>query len=90
MATLAYKHRPPSLKIVDNGRFDSVSDSPLFSPTVPPSVKTKLHHWPSREVANELCVMDAELIRSIKPEELEGGAWMKEDKVNMKPEFIYS
>ena len=39
--------------------------------------KTKLHHYDPQEVAQELCLMDSELLRKIKPQELEGGSWMK-------------
>ncbi len=41
----------------------------------------KLHSFNPREVAEELCLLDAELLRKIAPSELEGGVWMKKDKV---------
>ena len=41
----------------------------------------KLHHLPPREVAEELTLMDAELLRKIQPSELEDGAWMDKTKV---------
>ena len=41
----------------------------------------KLYLYGSREVAEELSVMDSELLRKINPEELQNGAWMKKDKV---------
>ncbi len=47
-----------------------------------PVVKTKLHCYQPEEVAEELCLMDAELLRKIRSEELENGAWMKKDKVS--------
>ena len=46
------------------------------------SVK-KLHQFSPKEVAEELSLMDAELLRKIAPEELENGAWMKRDKVDL-------
>ena len=51
------------------------------SPGCPAPVRKKLLCYPPREVAQELCLMDAELLRKIQPEELEHGAWMKKDKV---------
>ena len=41
----------------------------------------KLYLYSSLEVAEELCVMDGELLRKIDPEELSNGAWMKKNKV---------
>ena len=41
----------------------------------------KLFSYNAREVAEELCLLDAELLRKIGPSELEGGVWMKKDKV---------
>ena len=41
----------------------------------------KIHHLPPREVAQELTLMDAELLRRIQPSELEDGAWMDKTKV---------
>ena len=37
----------------------------------------KLHLCPAREVAEELTLMDAEMLRRISPDELKNGAWMK-------------
>ena len=45
--------------------------------------KLKLHQFRPREVADELSLMDAELLRKICPEELEGCAWMKHDKASL-------
>lgn len=59
------------------------------SPHVPGSdknqlrVEQKLHHLPPRELAEELTLMDAELLRKIQPRELEDGAWMDKDKVSL-------
>ena len=39
----------------------------------------KLHHYSSREVAEELCLMDGEILRKIDPSELHNGAWMKKE-----------
>ena len=36
---------------------------------------------PARQVAEELLLWDAEMLRKIAPLELEGGAWMKKNKV---------
>ena len=50
-----------------------------------PQVARKLHHLPPREVAEELTLMDAELLRRIQPSELEDGAWM--DKISKVSRF---
>ena len=39
----------------------------------------RLHHYRSREVAEELCLMDGEILRKIDPAELHNGAWMKKE-----------
>lgn len=50
------------------------------SPVVVPD--KKLHSYNAKEVADELCLLDSELLRNIKPSELEGGVWMKKDQVS--------
>ena len=75
------KARPPSLVVYTTELLatpDSLGDTPLASPT---TRRTKLHQFSPREVADELCLLDAELLRRIATTELEGGAWMKKDKV---------
>lgn len=42
----------------------------------------KLHLYDSLEVAEELTMLDSELLRKIDQEELQNGAWMKKDKVS--------
>jgi hypothetical protein len=39
----------------------------------------RLHYYRSREVAEELCLMDGEILRKIDPSELHNGAWMKKE-----------
>ena len=39
----------------------------------------KLHQYRSRVVAEELCLMDGEILRKIDPAELHNGAWMKKE-----------
>ena len=39
----------------------------------------RLHHFSSRAVAEELCLLDGEMVRRIEPEELHNGAWMKKE-----------
>lgn len=41
----------------------------------------KLHTFPAKEVADEMTLLDARLLRLIKSSELEDGVWMKKDKV---------
>ena len=43
--------------------------------------RRKLNEYRGREVAEELCLMDSELLRKIDTAELQNGAWMKKDKV---------
>lgn len=43
--------------------------------------KAKLFGFPARDVAEEMTLLDAGLLRLIKASELEDGAWMKKDKV---------
>ena len=43
----------------------------------------KLHEYSSREVAEELCLIDSELLRKIDTNELRNGAWMKKEKVSL-------
>ena len=44
--------------------------------------KNKLCNFPPRDVAEEMTLLDAGLLRLIKASELENGAWMKKDKVS--------
>ena len=39
----------------------------------------KLHQFSSRSVAEQLCLLDGEILRRIEPEELHNGAWMKRE-----------
>ncbi|XP_064400571.1 uncharacterized protein LOC135346767 isoform X2 [Halichondria panicea] len=54
-------------------------DSDDHSPSGPSGEPRKLHQFPPKEVAEELSLMDAQLLRKIGPEELQNGAWMKKD-----------
>ncbi len=54
----------------------------FVQPSTPPPPVARLHQQPPRCVATELCIMDGELLRKISPTELEGGKWMKADKVS--------
>lgn len=42
-----------------------------------------LHLFTPSEVAEELALRDAEMLRRITPEEIRDGAWMHEDKASM-------
>jgi len=44
--------------------------------------KSKLYGFSAKDVAEEMTLMDAGLLRLIKASELEDGAWMKKDKVS--------
>ena len=46
-----------------------------------PKRTDKLHVAPPREVAGELTLMDAEILRRIDTAELENGAWMDKERV---------
>ena len=58
--------------------------------------RKKLNEYRSREVAEELCLMDSELLRKIEPAELQNGAWMKktrsveERRVEEREREVYS
>ena len=58
---------------------------PSLPPPPPPPPQPKkprrLCEMPARQVAEELLLWDAEMLRRIAPLELEGGAWMKKNKV---------
>ena len=56
----------------------SVSPPPLLEVFTEPDT-WKLHHFSSSEVAEELCLMDGEMLRKIDPEELHNGTWMKKE-----------
>ncbi len=44
---------------------------------------SKLHLFPAKKVALELCLLDSQLLQKIRPEELKNGAWTKKaTKVN--------
>ena len=42
----------------------------------------KLSSFPAKQVAEEMTLLDASLLRMIKASELENGVWMKKDKVS--------
>lgn len=46
--------------------------------------RKKLYGFSAREVAEEMTLLDAGLLRHIKTSELENGAWMKKDKVGVQ------
>ena len=50
--------------------------------------RRRLNEYSSREVAEELCLMDSELLRRIDPGELQNGAWMKKDKVCIRDQCV--
>ena len=47
----------------------------------------RLHQYRSREVAEELCLMDGEILRKIDPAELHNGAWMKKEVGSVEPKI---
>ena len=59
----------------------NVEEASGVSRSVADAPRRKLNEYRSREVAEELCLMDSELLRKIEPAELQNGAWMKKDKV---------
>jgi len=50
-----------------------------LSPSAASPVKTRLYQFSADEVAEELCLLDSELLRKIRAKELVGGVWMKEE-----------
>ena len=67
----------------DDDNLPSPSGSVPSTPTHATSthLPTRLHLYNSLEVAQELSILDGELLRKIDPEELRNGAWMKKNKV---------
>ena len=57
----------------------SVPSTPIHASSI--HLPTRLHLYNSLEVAQELSILDGELLRKIDPEELKNGAWMKKNKV---------
>ncbi len=46
-----------------------------FKDTMP----KRLHQFPAKDVAMEMTLVDSELLRKIRPEELVDGAWIKKE-----------
>ena len=60
---------------------DDSSNMDMESPETPRLTKKKLHQMDPKVVASQLVLLDAEMLRKIKPEELKGGAWVGKNKV---------
>jgi hypothetical protein len=52
------------------------------------SLPIKLYKSDPRAVAEELTVLDGEMLRRIKPQELRNGAWMKKEKEQSAPNIM--
>ena len=57
----------------------SLDSAPRDHTPIKDHTPKKLHQFPAKDVAMELTLMDSELLRSIRPEELKDGAWTKKD-----------
>ena len=72
-----------SIELSLAGSVDSDLSSSFSLDSAPPSrsdhIPKKLHLFPAKDVAMELTLMDSELLRDIRPEELNDGAWIKKD-----------
>ena len=83
-------HRNGAAVDNDQARFSAhipgvvqVAQSPIGEICTEPET-WRLHQYRSREVAEELCLMDGEILRKIDPAELHSGAWMKKE-VGLSP-----
>ena len=78
----------PSRPVSSIKSASSSSGSSLKTATCGPDAVEKklprLHSFPAKEVAEEMTLMDAGLLRMIKTSELEDGVWMKKEKVCAK------
>ena len=57
------------------------SHNDMDTPETPRLFKKKLYQLDSKMVAAQLALLDAEMLRNIKPDELKGGAWVGKNKV---------
>jgi len=84
---------PPKRKLVSRllfrrrttssiGDVDDLSRTEMESPETPKPLKKKLHQMDPKVVASQLVLIDSEMLRKIKLEELKGGAWVGKNKVS--------
>lgn len=57
--------------------------SGLFQRSTPPSLASSITQFNPRHIAEELAVMDGEMLRQIRIEEFKDCAWMKKNKVRI-------
>lgn len=67
---------------MSQGKNSGVASSPSTSQLQAGEVFPKLHGFPAKQVAEEMTLLDASLLRLIKAGELEDGVWMKKTKVS--------
>ena len=60
---------------------DDSSHMDMESSELPKSLKKKLYQMDPKILASQLVLLDAEMLRKVKPEELQGGAWVGKNKV---------
>lgn len=60
---------------------DDSSHMDMESPELPRLLKKKLYQMDPKLLASQLVLLDAEMLRKIKPDELQGGAWVGKNKV---------
>ena len=53
----------------------------MDTPETPRLFKKKLYQLDAKIVSEQLTIMDGEMLRKIKPDELIGGAWVGKNKV---------
>ena len=61
---------------------DDLSRTEMESPEISRLSKKKLHQMDPKLVASQLVLIDSEMLRKIKLEELKGGAWVGKNKVS--------
>ncbi|XP_065910827.1 uncharacterized protein [Dysidea avara] len=67
---------------------DDLSRTEMESPETSKPLKKKLHQMDPKLVASQLVLIDAEMLRKIKLEELKGGAWVGKNKETRAPNVL--
>jgi len=83
VARLFRRRTTSSISDIDDGSHLEMDSPETFRP-----MKKKLHQLDPKVVASQLVLLDAEMIRKIKPDELKGGAWVGKNKVGLFKMFI--
>ena len=75
VSKLFHRRTTSSVSDIDDSHND------MDTPETPRLFKKKLYQLDSKMVAAQLALLDAEMLKNIKPDELKGGAWVGKNKV---------